>query len=286
MKGSSIIKRTFLNIKPMKHISIIIIILIYLSVFQTKAQNKENLFTADYKVTYRLEYSPDSTYIDKKSTEDFYLFVGDDKSKFISKNKWIRDSISSKRLENFNGSHLEMPKKNSPKTNFLEVIFKDYNDNQISTVDRVASDVFLYSEVIKPYTWEIKKDKKTMNEFEVQKAITSFAGRNYVAWFTEEISIPQGPYKFEGLPGLIIQISDTNHHYNYKLISFQKTGGKEIKAINRGRNYVKASKKQFYQAKQDFYDNPIPQIPFDLTPKDKQRIKEKYKKRNNPIELE
>ncbi|PKG43966.1 GLPGLI family protein, partial [Psychroflexus sp. MES1-P1E] len=175
----------------------------------------------------------------------------------------------------------------TPKTKFYEIILKDYKNKQIKVSDRIAGDVFLYTENIAPYVWEVKKDKKTVNEFKVQKAITNFAGREYEAWFTEEIPITQGPYKFDGLPGLIIQISDTENHYNYQLISFKKLKAKKgIEDFDNNKNYIKTTKDQLHQIKQDFFDDPISRIPFDLTPEAKRRIKEKYKKRNNPIELE
>ena len=288
LKGSFLLTNLFFNINFMK--MIIIIILFYFSAFQAESQNN-NTFTANYEVTYRLMYSSDSTNIDNKSTEDFYLFIGDEKSKFTSKNNHIIDSINAKMMKNFNGS-IDLSNMNIPKTKFWEVIFKDYKNNQIEMIDRIGRDLFLYSEAIKPYTWDIKQDKKVINDFKVQKAVTKFGGREFIAWFTEEIAIPQGPYKFEGLPGLIVQISDTENHYNYQLISFKEVKGKkEIKYIDKNKNYIETTKKQLQQTKQDFFDNPIQRmneggLSFNLSPKDKRRIKEKYKRRNNPIELE
>jgi GLPGLI family protein len=265
---------------------LIILLVLSFANFQAESQNN-NTFTANYEVTYRLEYSPDSTDINNKSTEHFYLFIGDEKSKFISVNKWVRDSMIVKMAKNFNGSHINMSKIKTPKTKFYEIIFKDYENNQIKVSDRIGGDVFLYSENISPYIWQVNKDKKVINDFKVQKAVTEFAGRKYVAWFTEEIPIPQGPYKFEGLPGLIVQISDLENHYNFQLISFMELKGeKEIINFDNNKNYIKTTKKQLHQTKQDFFDDPISRIPFDLTPQDKRRIKEKYKKQNNPIELD
>lgn len=49
-----------------------------------------------------------------------------------------------------------------------------------------------------------------------------FAGREWTAWFTSEISIPDGPYKFYGLPGLILKISDKTNTHSFEMISVQK----------------------------------------------------------------
>ncbi|MDO5656623.1 MAG: GLPGLI family protein [Flavobacteriaceae bacterium] len=56
--------------------------------------------------------------------------------------------------------------------------------------------------------WDIKNEYKNIGGFACQQANTSFRGRNYTAWFTEEIPVDFGPMKFGGLPGLILEIYD------------------------------------------------------------------------------
>jgi GLPGLI family protein len=268
---------------------IVILLLIQFLVLQVKSQN--NTFKANLEVTYRLEYSLDSTNIEKKSSEDFYLFLGDDKSKFISVNKWIGDSITAKMAENFNGS-INFANTNVPKTKFSEVIYKNFEKNRLQFIGRVGTDMFLYDEAIKPYSWDIKQEIKIINEFKVQKAVTKFGGREYVAWFTDKIPIPQGPYKFEGLPGLIVQISDTENHYEYQLISLKEhKEKKEIDLIDTSKNFIRVSKEEFFQAKYDYYADYFARlsqkgISVNLSPKQKKKIQEKFDSRNNPIELE
>lgn len=271
---------------------LILLIILGFSAFQVESQNKnKNNFKANFEVTYRLEYSPDSTNIDNKSNEDFYLFIGDDKSKFISVNKWIGDSITAEMAENFNGS-INFANRNIPKTKFSEAIYKNYEKNKLQFVGRVGTDMFLYNETIKPYSWDIKQENKIINEFKVQKAVTKFGGREYVAWFTEEIPISQGPYKFEGLPGLIVQISDRENHYNYQLISLKEyKGNKEIPLIDTSKNFIRVSKEEFFQAKDDYYSNYFARlnnkgISVNLSPEQKRKVQEKFDSRNNPIELE
>lgn len=42
-----------------------------------------------------------------------------------------------------------------------------------------------------------------------------YAGRNWTAWYTEDIPIQFGSYKFNGLPGLILEIYDDKEHYHF-----------------------------------------------------------------------
>ncbi len=66
---------------------------------------------------------------------------------------------------------------------------------------------FLYEDdaVIK---WEMLDEFKEISGYKCQKAATTFRGRNYEAWFTSEIPHSFGPWKFNGLPGLILEVYD------------------------------------------------------------------------------
>jgi len=66
-------------------------------------------------------------------------------------------------------------------------------------------------------SWKIdKKSMKKISDYTCFKATTNFRGRDYVAYYTEDIPLPFGPFKFKGLPGLILEIQnleDDNKHY-------------------------------------------------------------------------
>ena len=49
-----------------------------------------------------------------------------------------------------------------------------------------------------------------------------FRGRTYKAWYTMEIEIEEGPWKFHGLPGLIVEIADIWDHYHFTLIGMRR----------------------------------------------------------------
>lgn len=56
--------------------------------------------------------------------------------------------------------------------------------------------------------WHIQDSTKQVGNYTVKKATAHFRGRDYTAWFTPKISIPYGPWKLHGLPGLILQAYD------------------------------------------------------------------------------
>ena len=64
-------------------------------------------------------------------------------------------------------------------------------------------------------------------------------GRNYHAWFAPEIPLNEGPWKFNGLPGLILEVYDTQDHYHFTLIGMQQEGTEPVCYYNFRPNYEK-----------------------------------------------
>lgn len=69
--------------------------------------------------------------------------------------------------------------------------------------------------------WKIEKETKSILNYKAQKASAHFRGRDYIAWFTPEIMISDGPFKFHGLPGLILKIKSTDGEYAYEAYSIK-----------------------------------------------------------------
>ena len=77
--------------------------------------------------------------------------------------------------------------------------------------------------------WKITNIYDTLYNMKVRKAKTKFRGRNYIAWYTSEIPISDGPYKFKGLPGLIIKLYDSREEISYTFIGLEKS--KKMKTL-------------------------------------------------------
>ncbi len=105
------------------------------------------------------------------------------------------------------------------------------------------------------FDWEITNETKESDGYVMQKATTTFRGRDYIAWFTKEIPIPMGPYKFYGLPGLILEIYDTDNIYHWTITKIE-----ENKTIASNNLYPEhhdfLSMKQFVEKKENS-DNQI-----------------------------
>jgi hypothetical protein len=64
------------------------------------------------------------------------------------------------------------------------------------------------------------------------KATTTFRGRNYEVWFTPFIPIRQGPWKFNGLLGLILKAADTEGYFEWTATGIEKPKNKNLCIIN------------------------------------------------------
>jgi GLPGLI family protein len=106
---------------------------------------------------------------------------------------------------------------------FASDLYKDYKKSEIRVKDNISIYEFIYEDELKPQDWEILSDTATLLGYHCQKAQCHYRGRDYETWFTTDIPISEGPWKFYGLPGLIIKLHDTKKHYSFTLVGFQKT---------------------------------------------------------------
>jgi len=70
--------------------------------------------------------------------------------------------------------------------------------------------------------WKIAEETKKIGPYTAQKATAPFRGRKYTAWFTSEIPLPFGPWKLQGLPGMILEAYDTDKsiYWYFKAIKY------------------------------------------------------------------
>jgi GLPGLI family protein len=107
--------------------------------------------------------------------------------------------------------------------------------------------------------WKITDSTKIIGDLKMQQAETNFGGRKWIAWFAKEIPLSYGPYKFHGLPGLIIEIFDTKKDYIFKLIKSEKIP-KDYQSYtlkDRESNAIKTDYKKLNSLKLELYQNPF-----------------------------
>ena len=100
-------------------------------------------------------------------------------------------------------------------------ILKTYPDFKIFSSLNIGIDSYKVTDDRK-IVWKILPDQQKIGEFNAQKATTELAGRQWVAWFSTELPFQDGPYKFHGLPGLIVKLEDRTKTHQFELIGVSK----------------------------------------------------------------
>ncbi len=58
----------------------------------------------------------------------------------------------------------------------------------------------------------------TIVGYKCKKAICNFRGRKWTAWYTLDIPISEGPWKLDGLPGMIFKAIDSLNQFSFECI--------------------------------------------------------------------
>ena len=175
------------------------------------------------RVIYEYKYASDSTKIDSLKTEWMYLDINKTGSKYYSKSAFESDSIINESIKKQMASGMKSisVSRNRQGGEVSYEVEKTYPDYKISLITNIGNDTYKVSED-RPINCTISTEKKKIGEFQTQKATTHFAGRNWIAWFTADVPIQDGPYKFSGLPGLIVEIADEKNSHKIELKGLKK----------------------------------------------------------------
>jgi GLPGLI family protein len=136
--------------------------------------------------------------------------------------------------------------------------FKDFSKNtfiEYARMPRGISDYFS-SENIYVQDWIFFDDTLSVLGYLCQKAICRFRGRDYIAWFAPQIPISNGPWKFGGLPGLILKVYDTAHNYIFECIEIKHHKDKYyIRQYDDYNNYSKLEQKKLLKLQKDIHED-------------------------------
>lgn len=228
------------------------------------AQDKDAKVTAN-RFFYELTFKPkkDSAKLEKVMT---VLDIIKDRSVYRDYTMIAQDSIVKIQIEAMQKSgvfkdlskSIRMPK-------FSEKIVKSYPDMKIQYVERIASGFsplgIAYNETIK-FDWKISNEKEKIGMYNAQKATVEFGGKKWTAWFSSELPFQDGPYKFSGLPGLIVKIEDEGKNYSWVLQGNKKVPNWEElsnteKMSNMSLKVTEMPREKFEKTFNDFRKDPF-----------------------------
>lgn len=204
------------------------------------------------RFVYELKFVRD-TISDKPLTNILFLDTNDKEIKFYYQELYELDSTQ-KATKNY---------ASSMSLNTSLMLKRKANSFKNENFVFVDTDYFKY-ETTDKMIWTILPETKKQNNYDLQKATTNFGGRTWVAWFCKNIPINQGPFKFQGLPGLIFQIEDEKKHFSFNLIQIKKLENEydtaRIIDSNFGKNAIPISLEKYNKILLNSYNNPYSEI--------------------------
>ncbi len=174
------------------------------------------------RVNYLLTVKVD-TLKDLEVEQNMVLEIGKSIGRYCSSVYMSMDSILLLGKNPFNSSIAE-------EMHYSPAIYSMFYQNypkkgKLTCTNRVCNTDFMYEENLPSIKWEITDSVEVVFGYHAQMAKCNFRGRNYIAWFTHEIPTTIGPWKFSGLPGLILKVEDDKRHYVFEATEIYNVQG-------------------------------------------------------------
>lgn len=182
------------------------------------------------KVRYTFTHVNDTTQRDKPYTENMVLLAGKNASLYTSYDKIQRNINNRKQLEEQiknagsptrQGFSITMP--GGPRKPVSPINYYFFaKEHKLITSENLVN-TYLIEEPVENINWKISGDTSSFSGVHCQKATADFKGRHWTAWFAGELPFQSGPWKLNGLPGLIIEAYDDK-----KEVQFQFAGIEDV----------------------------------------------------------
>lgn len=154
--------------------------------------------------------------------------------------KFSKDTLY---MDDYNNAHFKKEAKDSIGKQYYiskkNIIFRDhiYTQNKFVPV--------IVTENLPVLNWRLDSEFLKINNLECNKATLDFRGRRYYAWYTTKIPTRFGPWKFHGLPGLIVKIETDDKTISFDLVKLEYNTKEKIEKPSLGKPITFLEYKKF-----------------------------------------
>jgi len=137
-------------------------------------------------------------------------------------------------------------------------VYKSHPTGKVTVTDFLMGDYYAYEEEMNSQSWDIEDSVKTIMGHECQKAVSNFRGRQWTAWFASDIPVSDGPWKFTGLPGLIMEVYDHNRQQYFVINGLQKISNEPIQFVIYNKKFkklIKTDRLNFLKSESNYLHN-------------------------------
>lgn len=198
-------------------------------------------------------------------TSRYILLANASESKFFSPMTEYIDSLNStpdgkaKYQEMSRNAYLGGKMDDMPRRDGKYYVTKSAAGNKFGYYENSGLEKYFYEEDIPQWNWEITDSTKVILGYECIGAAVGYHGRRWTVWFTPEIPVSAGPWKLEGLPGLILEATAEGNQYSFVADGIQQTC-KQIVPIYLADEYERTDRLSALRSARSFLDNPLGKI--------------------------
>ena len=186
--------------------------------------NAQKPDTAWLMVHYKFTHVRDTTNRDHPYTENMVLFIGKSASVYRSYDGLVADQQFKKAYAEAVASspdgHLNINRRGAgSRTQYYQYPA----EQKLLTKDFVMVNEYLIEGPLPTINWKIGGDTATFGGLHCQKATCHFKGRDYIVWFCPDLPVHSGPWKLNGLPGVIVDARDAKNEVVFAFDGVEKT---------------------------------------------------------------
>jgi GLPGLI family protein len=178
-----------------------------------KAQNQEPVIA---KVYYKFKHQYDTTNTNLAKKENYVLFLGKASAVYKSYDRILQDSAMAADFARTGG----VVPPSGPRADGEELYYYFIPKKTYLRVRILGN--YMVEKTYNNLKWDISNETKTIANLNCQKATTKYMGREYTAWFTTSLPFQAGPWKLNGLPGLIVSAYDKTGKISFEFAGFEK----------------------------------------------------------------
>jgi len=179
--------------------------------------------TAQVLVHYKFSHVRDTTNREHPFIENMILIVGKNAGAYKSYDKRLQDALFKKQVQeqeaNSVDGHVNIQRRSSGSgTEYYQFP----NGKKLVRKEPLLFNNYLITDALPTIDWKISGDTATFGGLHCQKATARFKGRDYTAWFSPDLPLLIGPWKLNGLPGVIVEAYDTKKEVYFKFDGIEK----------------------------------------------------------------
>jgi GLPGLI family protein len=121
--------------------------------------------------------------------------------------------------------------------NYRRIVVQKNNEKELIETRSLKETNYLVTDNFPELIWNTNyTDTDTLGKYICHKATATYRGTTLIAYYTNDIPVPAGPYKFGGLPGLIVLLYNESASPNYWTLKEVSYPYKEHIPVNE--NYI------------------------------------------------